>query len=295
MKEFLFILKECGFTNMVFYVFYKIQLKLKLLPFLQQRKKNKNIRLRRIYDALLLLESTVPNSDDRKFIIKKMDPANNGSVQLRPYSSDTNVFNQIIIQEEYKSVVEIYGQMFKAVPNHIFDCGGNIGLTSIYFKKCFPGASITIIEPFEDNVKMIELNFKSAFLKDYQIIKGGIWNIDTKLSINRDFGDGEEWSVSLEESKDKINNIPVFSLSKLIENNGNNIDILKIDIEGAEKVLFENTEYAAEFLNKVKCIAIEIHDELDIRKIIYESLLTNHYFYFNTGELTIGINKSFLK
>ena len=41
-------------------------------------------------------------------------------------------------------------------------------------------------------------------------------------------------------------------------------------------------------------IAIEIHDEFDIRDSIYKLLTDNNFFLSESGELTIGINKTML-
>jgi len=82
---------------------------------------------------------------------------------------------------------------------------------------------------------------------------------------------------------------------KLVDAVSGEIDILKIDVEGAEKVLFEDIKYATQFLKKVKFIAIEIHDELDLRTKIYHAFRINNYFYYNSGELTIAVNRSFMK
>ena len=72
------------------------------------------------------------------------------------------------------------------------------------------------------------------------------------------------------------------------------IDILKIDIEGSEKEVFTGANADVSFLSKTKCIAVEIHDEFDCRDAIYSILTKYNFKYFDSGELTIGINQSFL-
>ena len=72
------------------------------------------------------------------------------------------------------------------------------------------------------------------------------------------------------------------------------IDILKLDIEGAERFVFEDKQEAGEFLAKVKFIVMEIHDEYPIREHIYSTMRECKFDFFEYGELTIGQNKSFL-
>jgi hypothetical protein len=45
------------------------------------------------------------------------------------------------------------------------------------------------------------------------------------------------------------------------------------------------------YLSKTKCVAIEIHDEFNCRQEIYNLLEKYNFEYFNSGELTIGINQ----
>jgi hypothetical protein len=40
-------------------------------------------------------------------------------------------------------------------------------------------------------------------------------------------------------------------------------------------------------------VALEIHDEFNIRNSIENILVENNFLLFNSGELTIGINKNF--
>lgn len=294
MKELAFIAKEIGWANALFYFFYKIKLKLGFLPFVKNCRQQQQQRIQKIYEALAILQQGTVFIYNKRYLQKQLFNQEH-SVLLRPYSSDTKAFEQVIEREEYRCVVEMYRQQFKNEPTQIFDCGANIGLASIYFWQNFPAAKFTVLEPFADNAAMIRLNFESAGLSNFHFLEAGVWNKDGQLSLNRQFRDGQEWSVNLEEGQAGEGNIKVFSLAELLEKNDAAVDILKIDIEGAETVLFADAAYAARFLSKTKCIAIEIHDEFNIRNRIYELLQANHFFFYNTNELTIGINRQFIE
>ena len=69
--------------------------------------------------------------------------------------------------------------------------------------------------------------------------------------------------------------------------------MLKIDIEGAERFIFDES-VNLDYLDKIKIIVIEIHDEFDIREDIYKVLKNNNYLLIESGELTTAINKKFL-
>lgn len=295
MKEFVYLFKELGFSYSLFYFFYKIKLRVKLSRYFKEKDYRQQNKIEQIYAALYLFSSESCVIKNRKYILPALPGEYKTGIKLRPYSSDAKVFQQIFIQEEYKSVVDIYDQIFGNAPKFLIDCGGNIGLASIYFKIKYPDLSLTLIEPFKENVEMIKLNFEGFGIQNFNLFEGGVWNKDVNLGINRDFRDGREWSISLNEAKGGENQITGFSLLRLMKELGEVTDILKLDVEGAEKELFSEYDYAADILKRVKCIAIEIHDEFHIRDLIYENLRLNNYFFFNTNELTIGINRSFIK
>jgi FkbM family methyltransferase len=210
---------------------------------------------------------------------------------LRPFTSDLKVFYQIFGNEEYKAVINIYNQLFLDSPQNIIDLGANVGLASIYLGTEYNSAKFKLIEPSLDNLEIARLNLKLNRI-DFSDLEGGAWNKNTMLNLNRDFRDGKEWSINLSENQN--GNIKGYSIKDIIDQYDTPIDILKIDIEGAEKILFEDSIYAFGFLEKVKCIALEIHDEYECREMIYNTLKLNGFIYFDTKETTIAVNRKYL-
>ena len=212
---------------------------------------------------------------------------------LRPYSSDRNVFLQVLVNREYQVVADIYNQYFRQPARNIVDCGSNIGLTSLYFSRCYPGARFVSVEPVRENIETLKLNFSAAGMTNYKIIEGGVWNEDRMLALNDTFRDGKEWSFNLRESDDSDNGIPAYSLLKIVSDFNEPVDILKIDVEGTEKVLFADDTYTDKFLSRVKCVAMEIHDEFNCREQIYHALTKANFFYYDIKDMTIAINRNY--
>lgn len=214
-------------------------------------------------------------------------------IQLRTgsQSSDVAVFKQILGWEEYKSVVEAYKNHFEADAATIIDAGGNVGLTSLYFSAHFPNASIVSIEPDVDNFNLLVANLCQL---NVTCILGAVWSHNCQLMIVNDFRDQLSWSRRVEEAEKKTTNaVQAYSIMHIKEqNNFACVDILKIDVEGAEKELFAASDLS--FLAHTKCIALEIHDEFNCRSNIYQCLSKYGFDFANAGELTIGINRNFL-
>ncbi len=212
---------------------------------------------------------------------------------LRRDSSDFAVFVQIIFEEEYERVISLLKEI-ELQPKTIIDAGCNIGLTSIYLKAFFPDARVICIEPAQGTAEVLNRNIQLNKLSDVHIENKGLWS-KTCFLRERSFRDNKEWSFSLEESdKNDGNGIEAISITTLMKNYDlATIDFLKIDVEGAEKNIFLEDPMVANWLTKVKLIAIEIHDEFNCRTEIEDLLRSLNFEIHYSGELTIGVNQQF--
>lgn len=223
-------------------------------------------------------------------------PDFNATIRLRKRpSSDLNVFAQIYQYDEYKPLVETFRKHFPTDKKlNIIDAGSNIGLTSVYLSRQFPNSSFITIEPDSSNCESVVFNLDTNNIKSAIKIKGGLWSKNTNLKLVNDFRDQKDWSIRVEET-DEVGDLKAFSVNYLMkEYQFETIDILKIDIEGSEKEVFTGANADVSFLAQTKCIALEIHDEFDCREDIYKILKDYNFKFFESGELTIGINQSFL-
>lgn len=210
-------------------------------------------------------------------------------------SSDMEVFKQIFSLKEYLPVVKAYNANFCNEADYclnIIDAGSNIGLTSLFFMEYFDRSNIICVEPEVENFRVLEFNLKSTNNSKIVKINGAVWSSNCKIKIINDFRDQLDWSFRVEESNSP-DAIYAYSINQLINDNDFKIvDILKMDIEGAEKQVFTSSTSNLDFLKITKCIAIEIHDEFDCREDIYNIFNKYGFVLFNEGELTIGINQN---
>jgi FkbM family methyltransferase len=211
--------------------------------------------------------------------------------QLRLRGSDVWVFNQVIAGNEYQHVLSHYSNAFKALPATMIDAGANIGLTTILFKSVNPQAKIVAIEPDESNHSMARRNIGLNSLNNINLVKAALWPVPVKLEVINDFRDKMDWSLRVQESED--GNTESITPLQAIYEVGGVVDILKMDVEGGEAQIFDS-QYDLDWLTRVKVLAIEIHDEYDIRSNIVGHLLKHNFEISNHGELTIGINKNLL-
>ncbi len=207
-------------------------------------------------------------------------------VLVRRTSSDVPVFSQVFYYKEYQAVVDAVRD--PQTIRHIIDAGANVGFTSLYLAKQFPDAKIISIEPEDQNYAMMLKNFQLNVCKAIPL-KVALWNKREKLGIDRSFRDHRDWAVAVQSGGTDVDGVTIPDL--MATYSMPTIDILKIDIEGAERFIFDTEEHVRQFLPKTRYIAMEIHDEYQIRDRILNLLKKFHFSYFHHGELTIAVNQ----
>ncbi len=221
------------------------------------------------------------NKDDRK-------------IYLRKNSSDLDVFYQILCCKEYKPAIDLICNQLKINVHTIIDLGSNIGLSTIYFKEIFPYSRIISVEPDNGNYSVLKLN--TLHHSNIELLNTAIWSSAIPLIKKPTFRDGRNWSTSYKESNktNSIDQVEASTIQGIISNHGiDHVSFLKIDIEGAENIIFSNKKNV-DFLNIVDVIAIEIHDEVSDRNNIHQILRSYDFFIVDYNETTLAFKLSLL-
>jgi FkbM family methyltransferase len=174
----------------------------------------------------------------------------------RTQTSDLDVILQVFVDEQYDCVGEENSVKL------IIDCGANIGCTSFYLLHRYPNAHVVAVEPDPQNFALCQRNL-APFAERVTLVNSGVWPEPVPLQIERGtYADGREWGewaiqvrpAQIGERPDMI----AVTIDGLINQSGlDGVDILKIDIEGAEAALF--SEGVEKWLSRTRHLAIEIH------------------------------------
>ena len=171
----------------------------------------------------------------------------------RGETSDEVVGNEILEEGKYVLPMEDFQ------PKVIIDCGSNIGYSTLYFANTYPDAQIYAIEPEKINFKFLQYN--TIFYDNIHLINSAVWGKESFVRLESTEL-GEMGYMTVETGEDDPNAFKATTIGKLIYENGiNEIDLLKIDVEGAEKEIF-GAEGVDDWLSKVKVLSLVIHDEL---------------------------------
>jgi FkbM family methyltransferase len=207
-------------------------------------------------------------------------------VQCRAQTSDAHSFHQIFIQREY-SCLDDLDQNGKGL---IIDCGANVGYSAAYFLTRFPNRQLVAVEPDAESFAVLQRNLE-PYGPRAQAIQAAVWSHPASLTARAEWNEhGKEWGRAVRECEPgepaAFSAVSVGSIFK--ESGFDRISILKMDIEGAEAVVFAG-DYD-EWLSKVDVLVIELHfdspfgatHEVFDRAIKGQAFETSHF-----GELTI--------
>jgi FkbM family methyltransferase len=161
----------------------------------------------------------------------------------------SSIFNRLFKSKslEAKNAFEAQGLFFINTPNPvIFDIGAYIGEVTSIYKNIFPQSVIYCFEPFPDSFQKLKKLCTDSSIAAYQIAMSdkqgtAVLNINTDLSCNSLFprpDDGFRYYAKDSQNTRQIE-VDTTTLDNFCEKTKiSTIDILKIDVEGAEtKVL----------------------------------------------------------
>jgi FkbM family methyltransferase len=132
----------------------------------------------------------------------------------------------------------------------IYDCGANVGTSVLYFKHLYPAARITAFEADPQIAAILRNNLHTNGLQQVEIIDKAVWVNDAGIEISQEGADG----ASVYGKANKIR-IPSMRLRNYLQRE-QHIDMLKIDIEGAETAVLQDCQDA---LSHVAHLFIEYH------------------------------------
>ncbi len=172
---------------------------------------------------------------------------NGKKIKLRNNSTDIHTFTNIWIIEEY---LQIGNQKNKV----IIDIGAHIGLFSIYAQRCNP-KKIIAFEPIKENYNLLKENILLNKIENIKCYNVAISDKTSEVEIyfNQDFA-----AHSLIKKEGHSRKVKSMSLENIFnENKISECDILKLDCEGSEYLIFETLP--DNYYNKIKKIIMEYH------------------------------------
>lgn len=193
-------------------------------------------------------------------------------IELRVGTSDILAYADIILRAQYAAPV--------ASPvSFILDAGANVGITASYLLDRFPDARLIALEPDPINVALCRSNL-TQFGPRATILQAALTPTPARVRMRAAFQGS--WAASIDEDPDgEIEGIDVATLCTRF--GVEQIDILKIDIEGAELALFSHPDFT--WLARVRTVLVELESAAS-EAAFFSALGTQSFRYAKHGEIT---------
>ena len=185
----------------------------------------------------------------------------------------TDIFGRPFKYHDGASFVATYKELFQThiyqfepsrTSKIILDCGANMGLSVLYFSREYPDHHIIAFEPDERIFNVLKENVAVFNLKNVTLHQKAIWNKTEKLKFSTDGGMGGR--VENLYSNQKPVEIDAVPLREFLNDD---VDFLKIDIEGAEDIVLNDCK---DILHKANNIFFEYHNSVNSPQTLHDLL-----------------------
>lgn len=174
------------------------------------------------------------------------------TIYLRTFAGDIRIFYELFFEKIYAVPRSILPK-----PAVIVDAGANIGMAGLYFSLAYPQARVYCIEPDGGNLLVLRKNLAS-FMSEGSVIliEAALHEEDGEVSLA---GEGWSYNRAVGPAAEGGAKVPALRLGSLITRwQLEKIDLLKMDIEGAEEGIFRGD---TGWLDHVDTILLEVHFE----------------------------------
>ncbi len=162
----------------------------------------------------------------------------------------------------------------------ILDCGANIGFSVLNYKRQFPAARIVAFEPDPEFAPVLRRNLERNGAGDVEVVEAAAWIADGEAGW---FCQGIDGSRLVPDRAAGPGTAVVRTVD-LADYLADDVDLVKLDIEGAE---YEVVEHLRDRLGKVKNLSLECH--LDRTRIgSFGAMLA----LLTQAEFALGVNSS---
>ena len=262
------------------------------MPESRLRQLLKFIRVFGITGGIRLWFSLLTQSTSESLTLRV--PGMDSPIHLR--RRDLPIFWQILVMQEndFQSLPQAarMASIYKTILAEgkrplIVDCGGHVGLSTVWFASRFPEAIIYCIEPDQSNFALLQQNTKPY--ANVFPLRGGVWNRSCHLEISNPLSGSASFQlreVSDPTPAEESSLLRAYTIEEIVrKEEANQLFLVKIDIEGAEAQVFQES---TKWLQDTTMVIIELHDWLlpgqGTSKNLFKRLSENNFDVVIRGE-----------
>lgn len=229
---------------------------------------NLKFKANSIYSSLEALFSKEKREERRLSNLKRYSPTKTDF-----YGKEIKIVDSVTFLSGAKEIFEkdIYKLKLRTDNTPIIvDCGANIGLSVMYFKHTYPKATVIAFEPDPDIFEVLKYNVEVFNPSNVELHQKAIWKDESGIEFLQE--GGFSGRIPKEGDKKHTIKVPTARLKNILQNQ-DRIDLLKIDIEGAEYEVLMDVENDLEHVDN---IFIEYHSHVNEAQTLHEILNMLH-------------------
>jgi len=172
-------------------------------------------------------------------------------------------------------------------PDTIVDAGANIGAASLFFASRFPNARIIALEPDPSNYEALVRNV--AGFPSIIPMHAALWSYRGRLVLQTT-GLAKSETQVIEAGATGKGDVECLSVADLLSQFGvGSIDLLKMDVEGSEKEILDQS---ASWIENIGTLVVELHERLTPGTTAsFESATKDFDEHFTSGENRVATRK----
>jgi FkbM family methyltransferase len=170
------------------------------------------------------------------------------------YTTLAFLFEEIFVRQEYVFATDTQRPV-------VVDCGSNIGVSLLLFKKLYPECRIVAFEPDPETFAILKRNVEANGLRDVELHNVALdaRSGRARLHVDPEHPAGLRMSTRRASPDGTALEVGCAPLSEYISGE---VDFLKMDIEGAEAAVIGELA-ARDKLRKIKQMVIEYHHHIE--------------------------------
>ena len=227
--------------------------------------------IRRLINNLRIAKNFKGTSAEKRETFAILNRLHHGLSKKQPAPVTESFFGYKVQGFDYDTLAVLFSEIFVADVYHfettnpqplIIDCGANLGMSLIYFKKKYPAAHIHAFEANPVVFNLLKTNVEQNHLSHITLHNLALYDEEKEISFfMNDNTKTLVGSVLKERGGANEMKVQARKLSEYLKNI-DKVDVIKIDVEGAEINIVDDL-FNAGMLAKSDQYLIEYHHNLE--------------------------------
>jgi len=143
----------------------------------------------------------------------------------------------------------------------ILDCGANIGMATLFFKRLYPNARVSCFEADPTTAGVLQKNVEQNHLDHVTVYNLLLGNKEGDCPFYT--GSGQPGMLSMSANPDRVSNHReiIVKAGKLSQYIDSPVDLLKLDVEGAEWEVMDDLKSSGK-ISQIRRMVIEYHHRI---------------------------------